>query len=173
MGQYSSRGMGPCWQRFALCTSTEFELAREVGCLYRRSRRVAREEAIVIAIMGAAGNVGGKVADLLLEAGAGVRVLQHARGLDELCARGADVVEGNAANVDDLKVLFAGASAALVLLPDNVADPSFIENRAAMSRSIRDALRAENVSDVVGLSAVGAGRADAPGPPGGLHGFEQ
>ena len=42
-----------------------------------------------------------------------------------------------------------------------------------MSRAIRDALRAENVSHVVVLSAVGAGRADAPGPPGGLHAFEQ
>src|SRR5688572_450492 len=128
---------------------------------------------MVIAIMGAAGNVGSKVADLLLEAGVEVRVLQHARGLDELRARGADVVEGDATNVKDLKVLFAGASAVLVLLPENIADPSFIENRRVMSRAIRDALRAENVSHVVVLSAVGAGRADAPGPPGELHAFEQ
>lgn len=123
--------------------------------------------------MGAAGNVGRKVADLLLEASAEVRVLQHARGLNELRARGADVVEGDAMNVQDLKVLFGEASAALVLLPDNMADPSFIENRTAMSRAICDALRTENVSHVVVLSAVGAGRADAPGPPGGLHAFEQ
>jgi uncharacterized protein YbjT (DUF2867 family) len=76
-------------------------------------------------------------------------------------------------NVEDLRALFYEVSAALVLLPENVAEPSFVENRAAMSRSIRDALRAEGVSHVVVLSAVGAAHADAPGPPGGLHSFEQ
>jgi uncharacterized protein YbjT (DUF2867 family) len=127
----------------------------------------------VIAIMGAAGNVGSKVADLLLQAGNEIRVLQHARELPQLHARGADVVTGDATNVHDLRGLFAGVSAALVLLPENVADPFFVENRATMSGVIRDALRAENVSHVVALSAVGAARADAPGPPGGLHAFEQ
>ncbi len=127
----------------------------------------------MIAIMGAAGNVGGKVARLLLQAGEEVQVFQHARALDELRASGADVVKGDATNVQDLKVLFAGASAALVLLPDNVTDPSFVENRVAMSRAIHDALRAEGVNYVVALSAVGAERADAPGPPAGLHLFEQ
>jgi uncharacterized protein YbjT (DUF2867 family) len=131
------------------------------------------EEVTVIAIMGAAGNVGSKVADLLLQSGNEIRVLQHARDLAELRARGAEVMTGDATNVQDLRVLFAGVSAALVLLPENVADPSFVEHRATMSGVIRDALRAENVSHVVALSVVGAARADAPGPPGGLHAFEQ
>jgi uncharacterized protein YbjT (DUF2867 family) len=132
-----------------------------------------QEEVAVIAIMGAAGNVGGKVADRLLQAGKEIRVLQHARELADLRARGANIVAGDATNIGDLRELFAGVSAALVLLPDNVGDPSFVENRAAMSGAIRDALRAEGVSHVVALSAVGAARADAPGPPGGLHTFEQ
>jgi uncharacterized protein YbjT (DUF2867 family) len=127
----------------------------------------------VIAVMGAAGNVGSKVADLLLQAGNEIRVLQHARELAELRSREADVVTGDAMNVQDLQRLFAGVSAALVLLPENVGDPSFVENRVAMSGVIRDALRAENVSHVVALSAVGAAHAEAPGPPGGLHAFEQ
>lgn len=127
----------------------------------------------MIAVMGAAGNVGSTVANLLLEAGQEVRVLEHARDLTELRARGADIVKGDAMKVEGLRTLFAEVSAALVLLPENVADPSFVENRVAMSRAIRDALRAEGVSHVVALSAVGATRADAPGPPGGLHLFEQ
>jgi uncharacterized protein YbjT (DUF2867 family) len=127
----------------------------------------------VIAVMGAAGNVGSTVANLLLEGGHDVRVLEHSRDLNELRARGADIVKGDAMKVEDLRTLFAGVSAALVLLPEDVADPSFIENRVAMSRAIRDGLRAEKVSHVVALSAVGAARADAPGPPGGLHLFEQ
>jgi uncharacterized protein YbjT (DUF2867 family) len=132
-----------------------------------------REEVAVIAVMGAAGNVGSKVVDLLLQAGEKIRVLEHARDLSELRERGAAIVTGEATNTEDLRALFAGASAALVLLPEDVADPSFVENRMTMSRAIRDALRAEGVSHVVALSAVGAARADAPGPPGGLHGFER
>jgi uncharacterized protein YbjT (DUF2867 family) len=131
------------------------------------------EEVAVIAVMGGAGNVGSKVADLLLQAGQDVRVLEHAREVPDLRERGADIVTGDAMNIDDLRALFAGVSAALVLLPDNVADPSFVENRSAMSRSICDALLAEGVSHVVALSTVGAARADAPGPPRGLHAFEQ
>jgi len=116
--------------------------------------------------MGAAGNVGSTVANLLLEAGQEVRVLEHARDLTEFRARGADIVKGDAMKVEGLRTLFAEVSAALVLLPENVADPCFVENRVAMSRAIRDALRAEGVSHVVALSAVGATRADAPGPTG-------
>lgn len=127
----------------------------------------------MIAVMGAAGNVGSAVAHLLLEAGQEVRVLEHARDLTQLRARGADIVKGDAVKVEDLRSLFAEVSAALVLLPDDVADPSFVENRVAMSRAIRDALRAERVNHIVALSAVGAALADAPGPPGGLHLFEQ
>lgn len=127
----------------------------------------------MIAVMGAAGNVGGKVADVLLRAGEEVRALQHSRDLTPLRQRGAEVVTGNAASVDDLRTFFDGALAALVLLPENVADPVFVENRVAMSGAISEALRASRVSHVVALSTVGAARADAPGPPGGLHHFER
>jgi len=127
----------------------------------------------VIAVMGAAGNVGSKVADGLLEAGEEVRALQHARDLTDLKRRGAEVVSGDAMSVDDLREFFDGAVAALVLLPENMADRSFAENRKVMSLVIRDALRASGVGHVVALSTVGAALADAPGPPGGLHGFER
>lgn len=128
---------------------------------------------MVVAVMGAAGNVGSKVADLLLRAGEEVRVLQHRRDLSSLRRRGAEVVTVDARNVDDLRRSFDGALAALVLLPEDLSDPAFVENRSAMSRAIRDALRDTGVGHVVALSAVAAARADAPGPPGGLHGFER
>ena len=127
---------------------------------------------MVIAVMGAAGNVGSKVVDLLLQADEEVRVLEHVRDLTELRERGADVVAGDASNVEELRAFFAEVSATLVLLPENIADRYFVENRVAMSRTIRDALRAEGVRHVVALSTVGAAHADAPGPPGGLHTFE-
>lgn len=126
----------------------------------------------MIAVMGATGNVGSKVANLLLQAGEQVRALQHGRDLASLRDAGAEIVNGDAMNVDELTTFFDGADAALVLLPENVADPSFVENRLLMSRAIRDALRRSEVSHVVALSAVGADRDDVAGPPAGLHVFE-
>lgn len=127
---------------------------------------------MVIAVMGAAGNVGSKVADLLLREGEQVRVLQHRRDLTVLAERGAEVVGADALDAEALRAFFAGARSALVLLPEDVADPSFAANRSRMSRAIRDALEASGVAHVVVLSMVGAARTDAPGPPAGLHEFE-
>jgi uncharacterized protein YbjT (DUF2867 family) len=123
--------------------------------------------------MGASGNVGSKVTDLLLRNDQKVRVLQHGRKLEEFGARGAEVVTGDALDADDLRRLFEGAAAALVLLPDVVADPQFVATRSRMSRTIAGVLRATGVGHVVALSAVGADRADAAGPPAGLHELEQ
>jgi uncharacterized protein YbjT (DUF2867 family) len=128
---------------------------------------------MVIAIMGAAGNVGGKVTDLLLRQNEEVRVFEHKRKLEEIRERGAEVVRGDAIEVEDLRSLFKGAVAAQVLLPENLADPEFVTNRSKMSRAIADALRETQVSHVVALSTVGADRADAVGPPAGLHEFEE
>jgi len=118
----------------------------------------------VIAVMGATGNVGSKVANLLLQAGEDVRALQHGRDLTALREAGAEVLKGDAMIADELMAFFDGAVAALVLLPENVADPAFVENRLVMSRAIRDALRAAGVAHVVALSTVGADPPTYPGP---------
>jgi uncharacterized protein YbjT (DUF2867 family) len=127
----------------------------------------------MIAVMGAAGNVGGRVATLLLDADERVRVLEHRRSLAHLRERGADVVTGDAVDVDALHALFDGAEAALVLLPEDVSDADFVEHRRTIGRDIRDALAQTAVPSVVALSVVGADRADIPGPPAGLHRFER
>jgi uncharacterized protein YbjT (DUF2867 family) len=127
----------------------------------------------MIAVMGAAGNVGSKLADLLVTGGEDVRVLQHRRSLEELGGRGAQVVTGDAGNVEDLRMLFQDADAAFVLLPDNVDDPDFVANRSRMSRAITDALRETGVGHIVALTVVGADRDGAPGPPAGLHELER
>jgi uncharacterized protein YbjT (DUF2867 family) len=116
----------------------------------------------MIAVMGAAGNVGGKVADLLVRQGQPVRALEHRRRLDELGRRGAEVVAGDLADAGDLGVLLKDVEAALVVLPDVVTDPEFAATRSRMSRVIADALRASRVEHVVALSTVAAG----PAPPG-------
>jgi uncharacterized protein YbjT (DUF2867 family) len=127
----------------------------------------------MIAVMGAAGHVGGQVAELLLRRHEAVRVLEHRRTLDGLRREGAQVIRGDAADVEALRRLFAGAASALVLLPEDLADPSFVETRSRIARTVPEAIRAEGVRYVVALSAVGADRPDAAGPPVGLRELER
>jgi uncharacterized protein YbjT (DUF2867 family) len=127
----------------------------------------------MIAVMGAAGNVGSRVTELLLREGRAVRALEHRRGLDGLGERGAEIVTGDAADPGDLGRLFEDAEAALVLLPEDLTDPHFVANRSRMSEAIAEALAGSRVGHVVLLSTVGAGQADAVGPPAGLRELEQ
>jgi uncharacterized protein YbjT (DUF2867 family) len=127
----------------------------------------------MIAVMGAAGNVGSKVADLLVGQGQPVRVLEHRRRLDRLGERGAEVVTGDLADAGDLGVLLKDVEAALVVLPDVVTDPEFTATRSRMSRTIVDALGGSGVRRVVALSTVAAGQAGAVGPAAGLRELEQ
>lgn len=125
----------------------------------------------MIAVMGAAGNVGSKVADLLLRQDQPVRVLEHRRRLEELGRRGAEVVAGDQIDPGDLGVFLKDAEAALVVLPDVVTDPEFTATRSRMSQAIADALAASGVGHVVALSTVAAGQPGA-GPAAGLRELE-
>ena len=73
--------------------------------------------------MGASGNVGSKVADLLVRQGQPVRALEHRRRLDELGRQGAEVVGGDSPTPGDLGLLLKDVDAALVVLPDVVTEP--------------------------------------------------
>jgi uncharacterized protein YbjT (DUF2867 family) len=128
----------------------------------------------MIAVMGASGNVGGKVADRLLRAGEQVRVFgRSAERLEPLGVRGAEVVVGDAGNVGDLQMLFKDVLGALLVLPDSVADPTYTANRSEMSRAISQALREQRVGHVVLASSVGADHDRGVGQVGGLHQLEQ
>jgi uncharacterized protein YbjT (DUF2867 family) len=127
----------------------------------------------MIAVMGAAGNVGSKVAGLLLDQGEPVRALEHRRGLAGLGRRGAEVTTGDLTDPAGLGVLLKDAEAALVVLPDVVTDPEFTATRSRMSRRIAAALAESGARHVVMLSTVAAGQADATGPAAGLRELEQ
>jgi uncharacterized protein YbjT (DUF2867 family) len=127
----------------------------------------------MIAVMGAAGNVGSNVTDLLLRRSEDVRIFQHRRSLDAFRKRGAEVVTGDAINVDDLHALFKDARAALVLLPEDMADPHFVATRSTISRAIATALREHPVGHVVAISAVGVDQEHVVGPPAGLREYEK
>jgi uncharacterized protein YbjT (DUF2867 family) len=126
----------------------------------------------MIAVMGAAGHVGGKVAELLLAEGEDVRVLEHRRPLDVLAERGAHVIRGDAGEAESLRALFDGVDAALVLLPEDVADPDFEATRARIADVLAETLAACGVRHVVALSSAGVGREGIAGPPAGLVTYE-
>lgn len=125
----------------------------------------------MIAVLGAAGNVGGKVAGLLLERDEPVRVLQHRRSLHQLAKRGAEVVSGDAGEPADLDALFSGAQAALVMLPEDPSDPRFSATRSHIARAITAALGRSELSHVVAISAM-LGSPEAGGPMAGLREME-
>jgi uncharacterized protein YbjT (DUF2867 family) len=127
----------------------------------------------MIAVMGAAGNVGGKVADLLIGQGQPVRVLEHRRSLEDLGRRGAEVVTGDLTDAGEVGVLLKDVTAALVELPDVVTEPEFTATRSRMSRVIADALAESGVGHVVALSTTAAGDPGATGPAAGLRELEQ
>lgn len=126
----------------------------------------------MIAVMGAAGNVGSKVADQLLRAGRPVRVLEHRHSLEALGRRGAEVVAGDLADAGDVGLLLKDVEAALVVLPDVVTDPEFTATRSRMSRVIAEAVAGSQVAQVVVLSTIAAGHPDAAGPAAGLRELE-
>jgi len=127
----------------------------------------------MIAVMGASGSVGSKLTDLLLGQERDVRVFgRSAERLEAFARRGAEVVVGNAINVDDLRMLFKDAGVALVVLPADVIDPHFVSNRSQMIRGITQALRDQHVGHAVMLSSIGANRDRGVGPAAGLHQLE-
>lgn len=74
----------------------------------------------MIAVMGAAGNVGSKVTGLLLRRNEEVRVFEHERKLEEFGERGAEVVAGDA--VERLvRRDFTGHQAKMLLGPEDVS----------------------------------------------------
>ena len=128
----------------------------------------------MIAVMGASGNVGGRVADLLLREKQDVRVFgRSSERLEPLGREGAEVVVGDALNLDDLLMLFKDAVSALVVLPDNLGDPNYVSNRTQMSRAITRALREQHVGHVVLASSLGAEKDRGVGPIAGLHELEE
>jgi uncharacterized protein YbjT (DUF2867 family) len=128
----------------------------------------------MIAVMGASGEVGSKVADLLLKDRQDMRVFgRAAEKLEPFGRRGAEVVVGDAIDVGDLLALFKDAASALVVLSGDLADPHYVSNRSEMSRAITRALHQQEVTHVVLASSIGANRDRGVGMVGGLHELEE
>jgi len=129
----------------------------------------------MIAIMGATGNVGGKIAVLLSKKNEPVRVI--ARSADRLRPLAGKTVTAFAGDANDTEFLvkaFTGVDAVFALIPPNPTVPEFIRYADTIGQSIARALEIARVKHVVYLSSVGAELAgERTGPIKGLHNMEE
>lgn len=127
----------------------------------------------MIAIMGATGHTGMKIAHALLRRGERVRALGRTKSkLVALEHAGADVLTGDASDPRFLADAFSGADAVYTLLPTDKSAPDYIGRQQQEGEAIAEAISESKVSHVVALSSLGADLHDQTGLITGLHAQE-
>jgi uncharacterized protein YbjT (DUF2867 family) len=129
----------------------------------------------MITILGATGNVGGKVAALLAKKTEPIRVISRStEHLRPLVSKTVTGFVGDATDPDFLVKAFTGADAVFTLIPPNPTVPIFMRYADNVGESIVRALETAKVKHVVFLSSIGADLASGgTGPIMGLHNMEE
>jgi uncharacterized protein YbjT (DUF2867 family) len=129
----------------------------------------------MIAIVGATGNVGGKIAAILSKKNEPVCLIaRSADRLRPLVGKTVTAFAGDAGNPEFLAKAFADVDAVFTLIPPNPTAPEFLLYADTIGRSIAKAVETAKVKHVVNLSSVGAELAGAgTGPIRGLHNMEE
>ena len=124
----------------------------------------------MITILGATGNVGGKIADILIKKGENVRLV--ARSADRLRTAVGKNAAAFAGDINDTSFLvkaFTNVDAVFTLIPPDPNAESFMQHAGKTSESIARALEITAVRNVVNLSSIGAELSAGTGPIKGLH----
>ena len=128
----------------------------------------------VIAVMGATGNTGRKIAETLLRAGHSVRALGRSQArLANLERAGAEVLTGDVADAAFLAQAFCGANAVYTLLATDQRSPDYAARQRQQGEAIVQAIRESGVRYIVALSSLGADLAGGTGILLGLHEQEE
>ena len=128
----------------------------------------------MITIVGATGNVGGKIADILIRTGERVRLT--ARSSDRLrsfVGKNAVAYAGDAMNAEFLVKAFRASDAVFTLIPPDPRVVRFLQYANKIGESIARALEIAKVKYVVNLSSYGAELPEGTGPIVGLHNMEE
>ena len=124
-------------------------------------------------VCGATGNIGSRIAEVLLAAGEPVRVIGRERvRLGPLAAKGAEPWPGDVGDTAFLEKAFSGARGVFILLPPRYDVPDFREYQDRLGASLVTALAKARVPRIVALSSIGAHLTEGTGPILGLHDLE-
>lgn len=125
-------------------------------------------------IMGATGNIGSKLANILLEKGEEIKVIgRSAERLKPFVDHGAEAAVGDISDAVFLTNTFKGADAVFAMIPPNYTTDNFRGFYNEIGANIVKAIQASGVENVVFLSSLGAHLAEKTGPIKGLHDVEQ
>jgi uncharacterized protein YbjT (DUF2867 family) len=128
----------------------------------------------MITILGATGNIGSKIADILIKRGEPVRlVARSADRLGPLARNRAVAFAGDASDTAFLVKTFKAVDAVFTLIPPNPTAADFMKYADKIGESIALALEIAKVKHVVNLSSSGAELPDGTGPIKGLHNMEE
>jgi uncharacterized protein YbjT (DUF2867 family) len=125
-------------------------------------------------ILGATGNVGRKIADILIKKGEKVRLLS--RSVDKLrsiVGPNAQAFAGDAKDAEFLAKAFKDSEAVFTILPPNSTAKNYMSYVDRMGESIARAVQIAKVKYVVNLSSIGAEHTSGTGPVVGLHKLEE
>jgi uncharacterized protein YbjT (DUF2867 family) len=127
----------------------------------------------MIALTGATGQTGSKIADLLLDAGKKIRVLGRSEdSLKRFKERGAEIAVGNQENLSFLTKAFLGCEAVYLLIPRKMDTNNILLHYDTLGDVAVQAIRKSGIKKVVFLSSLGAELGSGTGPIVGLHNVE-
>ncbi len=125
-------------------------------------------------IMGATGNIGRKLATMLLDRGEKVKVIgRSAERLQPLVDHGAEAAVGDVSDVGFLTHVFKGADAVFALIPPAYTAHDFRGYYNEIGANIVTSIQESGVKHVLFLSSHGAHLSDKTGPIKGLYDVEQ
>jgi len=126
------------------------------------------------AITGATGNIGSRIADILLDRGEKVRLISRdAARLQQYVERGAEPAVGELTDVKFLTDTFKGVKAVYSMIPPNYGARDFRSYQNVVGISIATAIANAGVTHVVNLSSQGADLPRGTGPILGLRDQEE
>ncbi len=125
-------------------------------------------------IMGATGNIGSKLANILLDKGEKVKVIgRSAERLKPFVDHGAEAAVGAVSDVGFLTNVFKGADAVFALIPPAYTASDFRGYYNEIGANIVKSIQDSGVRHVLFLSSLGAHLPDKTGPIKGLYDAEQ
>jgi uncharacterized protein YbjT (DUF2867 family) len=128
----------------------------------------------MIAVFGASGNTGGAAAAHLLKVGKKVRVVgRQQEKLARFVQAGAETAVGDIENATFVRQALAGASAAYLMIPPNMATDDFRAYQQRLVDGFVAGVEAAGARHVVLLSSIGAHHREGTGPIVALHRFEE